>query len=66
MSEGVLGNLKEDIWKVTEEDELWGKKWIRYNADGSPVGAIIIVVNGSTELVEAVKKAFYETEGRKH
>ena len=55
----------EDIWKVTETDELWGKKWIRYDKDGQIVGAYLIVVNGSIELLEAVKKAFDETEGRK-
>lgn len=54
-----------DIWKVTEEDELWGKKWIRYKANGEPIGVILIVVNGTPELIAAIKKAFEQTEGAK-
>lgn len=57
--------MTDDIWKVTEQDELWGKKWLRYNKDGKEIGAFLIIVNGSTELIEAVTKAFEETEGRK-
>ena len=55
----------EDIWKVTETDEIWSKRWLRYARDGSEVGATIIVVNGSVELIDAIKRAFDETEGRK-
>ncbi len=57
--------MKEDLWKVTEQDELWGKKWIGYDQKGNAYGAMIFVINGSTELIEAVKKAFYSTEGKK-
>ena len=68
MSKGGLGYLTEwteDIWKVTETDEIWSKRWLRYARDGSEVGATIIVVNGSVELIDAIKRAFDETEGRK-
>lgn len=57
--------MTEDIWKVTEEDELWGKKWIGYKHDGKAFGGLILIVNGTPELIKAVTKAFYETVGEK-
>lgn len=41
------------------------KTWIKYDRDGRAMGAGIKVENGSPELIEAIKKAFEETEGRK-
>lgn len=57
--------MTDDIWKVKQTDEVWIKTWLKYDRDGRTIGAGIKVQNGSPELIEAIKKAFDETEGQK-
>jgi len=53
------------VWRVKETSQVWIKTWNSYERDGKCVGAMIIVENGSPELIEAIKRAFMETEGKK-
>lgn len=59
-----MGDIK-NTWKVNPKSEYWCKTWLRYDLDGREVGAMIIVENGTPELIEAIKAAFDTTEGEK-
>ena len=61
----TMKSLKGGIWKVTETGELWNKSWLSYDENGKMVGGQITIFNGSIELIQAVAKAFAETEGQK-
>lgn len=54
-----------EIWRVRETNEIFTKEWMVYDSKGKLRVATIIVQNGSFELIEAIKKAWDETEGKK-
>ena len=55
----------KDIWRITPKDEIWSKQWTGYDSTGKEYGGQIILVNASPKLIEAISKAFNETEGMK-
>lgn len=55
---------QSETWKVEETATCWTKRWLRYDKKGRAVGCTIIAQNPTTELIEAIKEGWNQTEGR--